>query len=90
MTSTRPVVSYSTLPRKRSYLLLWLAVFVCDLAPGLVWLVAAVRELFSSREEPHIVVEMLRFSFLGLTRFTVMAWLAWLIVTRLRRSRVAG
>jgi hypothetical protein len=91
MAHTPPVISYSTLPRKRrSYLLLWLLVFVCDLALGLVWLAAAVRELFSSREEPHVVVEMLRFSFLGLTLFTVMAWLAWVVVTRLRRSRVAG
>ena len=80
-------MSESTLPRKRRlHLLLWL--LVGDLTLGLGWIVAAVRELFSSREAPHVVVEMLRFSFIGLTLFTAMAWLAWLVVTRLRRSRV--
>ena len=92
MANTPPVISYSTIPRKRPWHILWW-LLIGDLALGLMWVAAALRVFFSSgadSEPPGLVMEAVRLSFTCLAGFTAAAWVAWLVVTLFRRTRGAG
>jgi hypothetical protein len=60
-----------------------------DLALGLAWWKAAWRELHirGIEGDPSLMVETLRYSFIGLGVVTIVACVAWLVLAWLRAQR---